>query len=165
MSEATSLMRLKDPEFPIEGLLQVLRSNDPDNRRRAAVALELRTNGFLVESGTIDESYGSAVATALLVALRDLDTRVRRPAASALSTLLKTATVASTFKTALTEAFKNALSDTSPTIRAIAIDALTKIGDPSVLPELLVLWDDDDVRVHGAMLTAMKAFGPDVPFQ
>jgi HEAT repeat protein len=78
---------------------------------------------------------------------------------------LESATVASTFKTALTEAFKNALSDTSPTIRQIAIDALTKIGDPSVLPELLVLWDDDDARVHRAMLTAMKAFGRDVPFQ
>jgi HEAT repeat protein len=145
-------------EFPIERLLQMLRSDDPDTRRVAAVALQKRTGGK-------DEIYGPAVVPALLVALHDSDTRVRRPAASTLSYFLRSPTVTSTFKTALSEAFKNALSDTSPTIRQIAIVALTKIGDPSVLPELSVLWDDDDVGVHRVMLTAMQAFGPDVPFR
>src|SRR2546427_477873 len=164
MSEDTSSMRPMNPEFPVERLLHMLRSDDPDTRRVAAVALEKRTPSW-GSTDRKDEIYDPVVVPALLVALRDSDIGVRRPAASTLSYFLRYPTVASALKTALSEAFKNALSDTSPSVRQIAIGALTEIGDPSVLPDLLGFWDDGDVRVHRAMLTAMEAFGPDVPFR
>jgi HEAT repeat protein len=122
-------------EHAVDPIINALEDRDSDVREKAAEML--------------GEMGGNRAIRPLIKSLKDKDSKVREEAAKSLGNVKDTNAI---------HPLIAALKDEKPEVRANAIEALIKIGEPSVNP-LIAALDDEDYSIRAMIAEALGELG------